>query len=154
MKTKELIKKLHDHGFDVSKVFENDEMKSVNANSDGFSIEVPVGATNWLEIYTLGGSELNTKQADIASTLVTEYLNTPVDKRGEEKKYTVQVSKDDKEGYLNRDECDDIFMIAGLDCDGEWHNTFTQSEIEQLKQRNLAVDWDKAIIKEAKHEKD
>lgn len=95
MKTKELIRRLNDHGFDVSKVFENNEIAFVDVNDDGFSIVVPVDATNWLEIHTLVGSGLNTKQSDIASALVTEYLNTPVDERVSQKYYLLVTERGD-----------------------------------------------------------
>lgn len=64
-----------------------------------------------------------------------------------EEKYTVQVFPDDH-GYLNWDEDDRTFCIDNS-CESEAYQPhFTQAEINEFKQyKDIAIDWDKAIIK-------
>lgn len=64
--------------------------------------------------------------------------------------YTVQAIKNDTFSFLNYCYENSKYIFANK-CDGGLYKTsFTQSEIEALKQRDdIAIDWDKAIIKEA-----
>lgn len=68
-------------------------------------------------------------------------------KQHSEQKYTVKVIKGDKLGYLNIR----VDGIVFLDDDKNIipnQTFFTQKEIDELKQRDdLAIDWNKAIIK-------
>ena len=87
--------------------------------------------------------------------LIAELEKTPVNERFPEKKYTIQVTANSDDAYLNYHErsnhinfCDDIET-------DHVKTRFTQTEIDELKQRpDLAIDWDKAIIKEAKNDED
>lgn len=81
---------------------------------------------------------------DKAIELLNEY---------ESKKYTVQVFPQGR-GYLrvNYGTSDDIYYDIDSPEDIYYlvKTQFTQSEIEELKKRDIAIDWDKAIIKEVK----
>lgn len=87
--------------------------------------------------------------------LLRELEDTPVKERFPEKKYTIQVTANSDDAYLNYHErsnhinfCDDIET-------DHVKTRFTQAEIDELKQRpDLAIDWDKAIIKEVKNDED
>lgn len=68
-----------------------------------------------------------------------------------EELYTVQAIKNDTCSFLNY--CYEVSKyIFGDKQNGEGYKTrFAKSEIEALKQRDdIAIDWDKAIIKEVK----
>ena len=55
---------------------------------------------------------------------------------------------DNCEGYLKLNSETKQFIIAGSGEHDGWKSYFTQAEINELKQRDdLAIDWDKAIIK-------
>lgn len=65
-----------------------------------------------------------------------------------EKKYTIKVVNNDR-GYLFFDDIAKEYSFANKN-NKFFKSYFTQSEIEQLKQRDdIAIDWDKAIIEEA-----
>lgn len=89
------------------------------------------------------------------SGIIGKFLRTPVKERFPEKKYTIQVIANSDDAFLNYHErsnhinfCDDIET-------DHVKARFTQSEIDELKQRpDLAIDWDKAIIREVKNDED
>lgn len=64
-----------------------------------------------------------------------------------EKKYTIKVVNNDR-GYLFFDDIAKEYSFANKN-NKFFKSYFTQSEIEELKQQaDIAIDWDKAIIKE------
>lgn len=89
------------------------------------------------------------------SGIIGKFLRTPIKERYPYKKYTIQAIANSDYCYLNYGKssnrmtfCDDV----ETDC---VKTRFTQSEIDELKQRpDLAIDWDKAIIKEVKDDED
>lgn len=87
--------------------------------------------------------------------LIAELEKTPVKERFPEKKYTIQVIANCASAYLNCNKGDNHMMFcSGIETD-HVKTRFTQSEIDELKQcDDLAIDWDKAIIKEAKNNED
>lgn len=109
-------------------------------------VDVPIINTHWKNLD--GMTPFSMRES---LNLIAELENTPVKYRFSEKKYTIQVIANCVGAYLNCNEennrmafCDDI--------ETDYTKTrFTQSEIDELKQRDdLAIDWDKAIIKEVK----
>ena len=98
---------------------------------------VPEDATNFIEIDTWATSNsLYWKKEDreYLSALIEELLHTPVEERFPEKKYRLRWI-DDRNGKTN---------YVYLDIDATWHmitlknfaDTFTESELEQLKKDN------------------
>ena len=87
--------------------------------------------------------------------LIAELEKTPVKERFPEKKYTIQVIANDNSAYLNcYKENNRMAFYDDIETD-HVKTRFTQSEIDKLKQRpDLAIDWNKAIIKEAKDDED
>lgn len=67
-------------------------------------------------------------------------------------KYTVKVIPDDSTGYLSRDGDGTLYFGDNTEQMNN-HPSFTQSEIEEFKKRDdIAIDWDKAIIKPVKED--
>ena len=98
---------------------------------------VPEDATNFIEIDTWATSNsLYWKKEDreYLSALIEELLHTPVEERFPEKKYRLRWI-DDRNGKTN---------YVYLDINATWHmitlgdfaDTFTESELEQLKKDN------------------
>nr|WP_321314483.1 hypothetical protein [uncultured Ligilactobacillus sp.] len=76
---------------------------------------------------------------DKAIELMSEY----------EPKYTVQVIKGNESAYLNYSSVTKRFGFLNSETFGSVKTEFTKSEIEEFKKRDdLAIDWDKAVIKE------
>lgn len=73
-------------------------------------------------------------------------------KKHSEQKYTVQISINNSQGFLNIDKTDNngYFLADGSD-DPDYQAQFTQAEIDKLKRNpDLAIDWNKAIISPVK----
>lgn len=133
MKTSELIKDLEDAGYTV---LEDDEQ--IHARKGG--IDLNFGKR-------IGSGSNAAKEL----SLIAEYYKTPLDERGSEKKYAVQVLPSEY-GYLTlvgSHGWQVSSSISGVWCAyGIVKSRFTQAEIKKLKQRDdIAIDWDKAIIK-------
>lgn len=135
MEIKEFIEKVNEHyGMRAKKVYKRIAIGTPN-NMGIFSI--PEDATNFIEIDTLATSNsLYWKKEDreYLSTLIEEFLHTPVKERFPEKKYCLRWIDDHDhcKNYLN------------LSLDGVWDFVddeidaviFTESELEQLKTDN------------------
>lgn len=66
-----------------------------------------------------------------------------------EKKYTIQIVRNNTDSFLNLNQNENSIVFYGKWNSSAWKNEFTQKEIEKFKQRqDIAIDWDKAIIKE------
>lgn len=87
--------------------------------------------------------------------LIAELEKTPVKERFPEKKYTIQVIANDDSAYLNcYKESNRMMFYDDIETD-HVKTRFTQSEIDELEQRpDLAIDWNKAIIKEVRDDED
>lgn len=83
--------------------------------------------------------------------IIKKFYDKAVDLLNEyEQQYSVQVI-DNEFGYLNINIIKHQYLISDNIVRGAYKTTFTESEIEALKQRDdIAIDWDKAIIKEVK----
>lgn len=135
MKIKEFIEKVNEHdGMQAKKVYKRIAIGTPN-NMGIFSI--PEDATNFIEIDTWSTSNsLYWKKEDreYLSALIEEFLHTPVEERFPEKKYRLRWI-DDRNRKAN---------YVCLDMDATWHmitlknfaDTFTESELEQLKKYN------------------
>lgn len=85
------------------------------------------------------------------SGIIGKFLRTPIKERYPDKKYTIQAIANSDYCYLNYGKNSNRMTFCD-DVETDYVKTrFTQSEIDELKQRpDLAIDWDKAIIKEVK----
>ncbi len=137
MQTNELIKKFKEMGFAVCE--------------DESSIEIIKG------FMTFTYNKYLDPASDTARlfALLDKYYQTPVKDRLSEKKYTIQVIANDDGAYLNHDRGGNLIGFSDNIETCSATARFTQSEIDELKQRDdLAIDWNKAIIKEVKDDED
>lgn len=96
---------------------------------------------------------MSPKQLQRLFSLVDELEQTPVKERFPKKKYTIQVI-DNPYRFLNRGKDGSYFFENGNQ-HYNIQNRFTQSEINELKQRNdIAIDWSKAKIKPVEESND
>lgn len=109
-------------------------------------VDVPIINTHWENSDDMTPFSMRELLNSIA-----ELENTSVKERFPEKKYTIQVIANCASAYLNCNK-EDNHMTFCDDIETDYIKTrFTQSEIDELKQRDdFAIDWDKAIIKEVK----
>ncbi|MCC4346137.1 hypothetical protein [Limosilactobacillus reuteri] len=161
MKIKEAIEIINGMTSTVSAKESNDVLQISSKNTaiygDWF-LEMPMNATNWEPIRKEWGSlSPNIRPEDLALVMdvVQRLLDTPVKDRFPEKKYTIQVIANYDSAYLNcRKEDNSMTFCDDIETD-HVKTRFTQAEIDELKQRDdLAIDWNKAIIKEVKDDED
>lgn len=84
--------------------------------------------------------------------LINDFVNTPIEKRYPEKKYTVRTIADNNDSYLVCTAEGNYFFgcLKMRDAYGD-QVSFTKGEIEEMKlDDNLAIDWNKATIEEDK----
>lgn len=122
-----------------------------------YFLVMPQKANNWDNVEEDFEDLYSTTPKDLARVMdvIQRLLDTPVKERFPEKKYTIQVIANCASAYLNCNKGDNHMMFcSGIETD-HVKTRFTQSEIDELKQcDDLAIDWDKAIIKEAKDDED
>lgn len=81
-------------------------------------------------------------------SLVDELERTPVKERFSGRKYTVRVLKDSG-SFLNKNLHTGSYCFYDAVQSEAYQAHFTQAEIDELEQRDdIAIDWDKAIVKE------
>ena len=153
MKIKEFIEKVNEHdGMRAKKVYKRIAIGTPN-NMGIFSI--PEDATNFIEIDTWATSNsLYWKKEDreYLSALIEAFLHTPVKERFPEKKYRLRWI-DDRNGKTN---------YVYLDINATWHmiplgdfaDTFTESELEQMKKDNPRLAPAIDAMKESVEDKD
>ncbi|WP_323064828.1 hypothetical protein [Limosilactobacillus reuteri] len=158
MKIKEAVNIINNTtGTTVAKVLADDLFVFERNDRINWFLSVPIKAMAWCSVK--GGWIFldDVHPADLARVMdvVQRLLDTPVKDRFPEKKYTIQVIANSDDCYLNYGKSTNR-MIFCDDVETDYVKTrFTQSEIDELKQRpDLAIDWDKAIIKEAKDHED
>lgn len=86
--------------------------------------------------------------------ILAELAITPLDERGEEKKYYVKVG-DSIFSYLNiYTVTNKMLMMVGDTCETKFIKTkFTDKDIEELKQYdNIPLDWSKVTLEDAEQE--
>ncbi|MBW3349870.1 hypothetical protein [Limosilactobacillus reuteri] len=113
-------------------------------------VDVPIINTHWENADDMPPFSMRELLNSIA-----ELEKTPVKERFPEKKYTIQVIANYDSAYLNcYKESNRMTFYDDIETD-HVKTRFTQAEIDELKQRDdLAIDWDKAIIKEVKGDED
>ena len=114
---------------------DNDGVISICADTGDLLIDVPVDATNFLEVNWYNVKPVNyfsKHTREYLSALIDEFLQTPIDERYPEKKYRLRWV-DDNDGTSNY-----LDYLAG-----EWRlfanedvHIFTETELQQLKINN------------------
>ena len=118
---------------------------------------MPQKANNWDNVEEDFEALYSTTPKDLARVMdaIQRLLDTPVNERFPESKYTVQVLADYDESFLNVGKDDGFAFFKDEVEAGSVQTQFTQAEIDELKQRDdLAIDWNKATIKEVKDDED
>lgn len=161
MKIKEAIEIINGTTSTVSAKYLNNALRISSKNTEIYGdwfLKMPMNAISWESIRKeWGGLSPNIKAKDLARVMdvVQRLLDTPVKDRFPEKKYTIQVIANYDSAYLNcRKEDNSMTFCDDIETD-HVKTRFTQAEIDELKQRDdLAIDWNKAIIKEVKDDED
>lgn len=120
---------------------DNDGVISIFADTGDLLIDVPVDATNFIEVNWYNVKPVNyfsKHTREYLSALIDEFLQTPIDERFPEKKYRLRWI-DDTNGSKNYIECPDYWSFEGLHPE-----TFTEQELNDLKNKHprfaLAID--------------
>ena len=112
---------------------DNDGVISICADTGDLLIDVPVDATNFLEVNQYNVKPVNyfsKHTREYISALIDEFLQTPIDERFPEKKYRLR--------WIDEDDGDRNYLVTT----SGWYLTniiddkkavFTESELEQLK---------------------
>ena len=112
---------------------DNDGVISICADTGDLLIDVPVDATNFLEVNWYNVKPVNyfsKHTREYLSALIDEFLQTPIDERFPEKKYRLR--------WIDEDDGDRNYLVIN----SGWYLTniiddkkavFTESELEQLK---------------------
>ena len=112
---------------------DNDGVISICADTGDLLIDVPVDATNFLEVNWYNVKPVNyfsKHTREYLSALIDEFLQTPIDERFPEKKYRLR--------WIDEDDGDRNYLVTT----SGWYLTniiddkkavFTESELEQLK---------------------
>lgn len=158
MKIKEAVKFINGTNTAFAEVEDGDLIIfEHNRVSDDWFLRFPTKAKTWRSIIDDEDCLTDVEPQDLARVMdvIQRLLDTPVKERFPEKKYTIQVIANCTSAYLNCNKGDNHMMFCS-DIETDHVKTrFTQSEIDELKQcDDLAIDWDKAIIKEAKDDED
>lgn len=126
----------------------------VDSLVDGF-ITIDLDSEKLIYCYQWDNLSLSLSPLDLSVILSALYKlqETPVEDRCPEQKYTIQAIAGNSQSYLNYFILGKRF-IFGDDFDTAGYRVlFTKADIEEIKNRNdVAIDWDKAIIKEAKQD--
>lgn len=160
MKINEFCKKLNRVAYSktnkagIIRVYANGEICLANKHNYIFEIN-PKVAVPIINIHWENSDDMPPFSMRELLNSIAELENTPVKERFHEKKYTIQVIANYDSAYLNCHK-EDNSMTFYDDIETDHVKTrFTQAEIDELKQRpDLAIDWDKAIIKEVKDDED
>ena len=147
MTTEELIKKLKENKrVDVFVITALDGVKKLIILNDMSNplFRLPTTATNWLELESvhsqLIADSLGKESRECVAEQISEYLDTPLDKRKPEKKYRLRWldsddPKLDHETYLGRD-YPDSGGYNWVTCNKDMAEVFTEHELEKLKDEN------------------
>ena len=164
MKIKEFIEKVNEN--ERMEAEEVDGVIAIYNDSDLAVVEIPCDATNLLEIkfvenyylYSFGKSS-----REYLSALIEEFLHTPVNKRFPEKKYRLRWIDDSdcSKNYigLHRPTVNypiiDWYITSTTDNKlNNYHELWTESELEQLKKDNPRLAPAIDAMKEPEEDKD
>lgn len=155
MKTKELINKLNNYGF-KARLESTSYITYIDIESaTGHDVcQLSIKDTSWFDVdlSEYGRNTMAEGDKEFISSVVNDYLATPITERYPEKKYTIRTIADSNDSYLIRTAGGNYFFgcLKMRDSYGD-QVSFTKDEIEEMKlDDGLAIDWDKATIEEDK----
>lgn len=136
MKTKEFIEQVQQQGY---KTVQTDSYINIY---DADNMIEPVASVN---MYCERQISVFDDFYNIAKSLI-EYAETPIAEREDEKTYYVKVFKSDF-GYLNVEYDAGGLITYDKKQNNKYQTKFTETEIEQLKQRDdIPLDWEKVKL--------
>lgn len=147
MTTEELIKQLNANGWTNSSLITEEKIQdyiSICAPFNDEVMEVPVDATNWLNVkldYFEARDGLTGAVREYVSSLVTQYLNTPISERKPGKKYRLVAVRHysgpiAEKGYVKN-------VVCKSDYSGFEYSPvpfeFTEKQLETMKNNDPAL---------------
>ena len=147
MTTEELIKQLNANGWTNSSLVTEEKGQDYISICAPFNDEVmgvPVDATNWLNVkldYFEARDGLTGAVREYVSSLVTQYLNTPISERKPEKKYRLEAVRHfsgpiAEKGYVKN-------VVCKSDYSGFEYSPvpfeFTEKQLETMKNNDPAL---------------
>lgn len=161
MKTSELIKKLSDYGITVelkrTAIFPGVTYINVN-NFDGHTVcRLSSKDTNWFDVSLTGyANTFYKKTKEKVASVISEYLNTPLDERDPKKKYRVRLQgfNQGNHQYLSTDSNPYMGQIFASTWGPCYKQVFTKSELEAIQNRPQFknVGWFRELIKDGLRE--
>lgn len=126
----------------------------VAGSKDGF-ITIDLNSERLIYCYQWDNLSISLSPLELSVVLRSLYKlqETPVEDRYPATKYTIQVTANDYLGYLNYWVLGKRFVFGeGVDSESR-QASFTKDEINELKKRDdIAIDWNKVIIKEVEQD--
>lgn len=119
---------------------------------DGF-ITIDLNSEKLIYCYQWDNLDLSLSPLDLSVILSALYKlqETPVEDRCPAQKYTIQTIAGNSQSYLNYFLLGKRFIFGDAFDTADYQVSFTKDEINELKKRDdIAIDWNKAIIKDGK----
>ena len=132
MKINELIKEVNSYFFNLKAIKRDDGILIISSNDDELLL-VPKKATNFMEVHFCidnQGMYFTKANREHLSSLIEEFLKTPIKDRFSEKKYRLRWV-DDEDGDRNYLVITSGWYLTNIIDDKK--AVFTESELEQLK---------------------
>ena len=126
----------------------------VDSSVDGF-ITIDLNSEKLIYCYQWDNLSISLSPLELSVVLSTLYKlqETPVEDRCPTQKYTIQTIAGDSQSYLNYFLLGKRFIFGDAFDTAGYQVSFTKDEINELKKRDdVAVDFDKAIIKEVEQD--
>ena len=126
----------------------------VDSSVDGF-ITIDLNSEKLIYCYQWDNLDLSLSPLDLSVILSALYKlqETPVEDRYPTQKYTIQTIAGNFLSYLNYNSIGNRFIFNNNIDSKDFQTAFTKDEINELKKRDdIAIDWNKAIIKEVEQD--
>lgn len=123
--------------------------------SDDSFITIDLDSEKLIYCYQWDNLSISLSPLELSVALSTLYKlqETPVEDRCPAQKYTIQTIAGDSQSYLNYFLLGKRFIFGDAFDTAGYQVSFTKDEINELKKRDdVAVDFDKAIIKEVEQD--
>lgn len=126
----------------------------VVGSKDGF-ITIDLNSERLIYCYQWDNLSVSLSPLDLSVVLRALYKlqGTPVEDRCPVQKYTIQTIAGNFLSYLNYNSIGNRFIFNNNIDSNDFQTSFTKDEINELKKRDdIAIDWNKAIIKEVEQD--
>lgn len=123
--------------------------------SDDSFITIDLDSKTLIDCYQWDNLSISLSPLELSVVLSTLYKlqETPVEYRCPLQKYTIQTIAGNFLSYLNYNSIGNRFIFNNNIDSNDFQTSFTKDEINELKKRDdIAIDWNKAIIKEVEQD--